>query len=54
MSKKKKDTNTLNEQKQEVRLDKDIGFDDSFYKGVGGEYTVDELGRRVPVSAKGE
>lgn len=25
-------------------------FDDSFYKGKGGCYTLDEFGRRVPVT----
>ncbi len=30
-------------------LDKDDNIDDSFYKGKGGCYTMDEQGRVVPI-----
>lgn len=34
---------------EEVVTQEGDNFDDSFYKGKGGCYTLDENGRRVPV-----
>lgn len=42
------------EAKEDVRLCDDTSFDNSFYRGVGGEYALDDQGRRVPVKAKGD